>query len=80
MRRKGGRGGRGGVSGQFHAGEGGHLVDRANYSVTELEHVLESIREHLPISGAEWDLVAEHHSRFHPDLERTADQWKKKIQ
>jgi hypothetical protein len=67
------------VSGWFHAGEGGHLEDRANYSVTELEHMRESIREHLPISGAEWDLVAEHHERFHLDLEGTADQLKKKI-
>ena len=54
-------------------------MGRANYSVTELEHMLESIQKHLPISGEKWDLVAERHSRFHPDLERTMDQLKKKI-
>jgi hypothetical protein len=62
-----GQGGRG--------GKRGCLVVRANYSVTELE----SIREHLPISGVEWDLVVENHSRIHPDLERTGDQLNKKI-
>ena len=33
----------------------------------------------MPISGAEWDLVEEHHSRFHPDLEKTTDQLKKTV-
>ena len=41
--------------------------------------MLESIREYLPISGAEWDLVANRHSSFHPELERTAEQLKKKF-
>ena len=43
----------------FHAGEGGHPVGRLNYSTQELEHMLESIHEYLPISGTEWDLVAD---------------------
>ena len=41
--------------------------------------MLEFIREYLPISGAEWDLVTKHHSTFHPECERTADQLKKKF-
>jgi hypothetical protein len=35
-----------------------------------LEHILESVCHYLPISGAMWDLVADCHSRFSPDLER----------
>jgi len=78
---RGERGGRGGRanSGRFHAGEGGRPVGSSNYSTKEVEHMLESIREYLPISGSEWDLVADRHSRFHPELERTADQLKKKF-
>ena len=41
--------------------------------------MLESTREYLPISGAGWDLVANRHSSFHPELERTAEQLKKKF-
>jgi hypothetical protein len=41
--------------------------------------MLEFAREILPISGAEWDLVASQHSAFHPELERTGDQLKKKF-
>ena len=41
--------------------------------------MLESIREYLPISGQEWDLVAQRHMQFHPDQERTGDQLKKKF-
>ena len=39
--------------------------------------MLESVREYLPISGLEWDLVAQCHMRFHPNLECTGDQLKK---
>jgi hypothetical protein len=45
----------------------------------ELEHMLESIYEYLLISGTEWDLGADCHSRFHQELEMTSDQLKKKI-
>jgi hypothetical protein len=31
------------------------------------------------MSGQEWDLVAEQYSRFHPDLDRTAEQFEKKF-
>ena len=47
------RGDRGGLSKRLCAGDGDHLVGRAYYSVTELEHMMESIHEHLHISGAE---------------------------
>jgi hypothetical protein len=33
-------------------------MGRSNYSPTEVEHMLKSVREYLPISGLEWDLVA----------------------
>ena len=59
------------------AGEGGHPVSRANCSMSELEHVLESVCQYLPISEAEWDLGPQQHSRCHPELERTGDQLKK---
>jgi hypothetical protein len=35
--------------------------------------------EYLPISGLEWDLVAQCHKVFHPDEERSRDQLKKKF-
>lgn len=38
-----------------------------NYSPKEVKHVLNSAREYLPISGMEWDLVAQPHMTFHPD-------------
>jgi hypothetical protein len=41
--------------------------------------MLESVREYLPISGLEWDLVAQRHAAFHPDEERNGDQLKKKF-
>jgi hypothetical protein len=41
--------------------------------------MLECAREILPISGAEWDMVATRHATFHPDLDRTGDQLKKKF-
>ena len=40
-------------------GEGDHIVGRANYSVSELEHMLESVCQFLPISDIEWDLVVD---------------------
>ena len=52
---------------------------QSNYSPTEVEHMLESVREYLPVSGLEWGLVAQCHMRFHPDLEHTGDQLKKKL-
>jgi hypothetical protein len=76
---RGGRKGRGGGSGRFCAGEGGHPVGRDNYSMSELEYLLESVCRYLPISGAEWDLVAQQHSRFHLELEITGDQLKNKF-
>ena len=41
--------------------------------------MLEFACEILPISGAEWDLVASRHTAFHPDLEWTDKQLKKKF-
>lgn len=59
--------------------EGGRPMGRSNYSPTEVDHMLESIREYLPISGLEWELVAQRHMQFHPDNERSGDQLKKKF-
>ena len=42
-------------------------------------HMIEFARNILPFSGAEWDLVASRHAAFHPELGRTGDQLKKKI-
>ena len=47
------------------------FVQGVSCPIQELEHMLESICEYLPISGAELDLVADTHSRFHPKLERS---------
>ena len=52
-------------------------MGHTNYSPNEIKHMLESVREYLPISGLEWDLVVHHHTAFHPDQERTGDQLKK---
>ena len=56
-------------------------MGQSNYSPTEVEHMIESVtvREYRPISVLEWDLVAHRHMRFHPNLERTGDQLKKKF-
>ena len=54
-------------------------MGRRNYSPTKVEHMLECVREYLPISGLEWDLVAQRHMRFCSDLEHTGDQFKKKF-
>ncbi len=74
-----GRRGRGVGSGRFRQGEGGRQAGRSNYSNNELIHMLEFVRDILPISGAEWDLVASRHAAFHPELGRTGDQLKKKF-
>ena len=74
-----GRRGRGVGSGRFRQGEGGRQAGRSNYSNNKLMHMLEFARDILPISGAEWDLVALHHAAFHPELGRTGDQLKKKF-
>jgi len=59
--------------------EGGRPMGRLNYTPTEIDHMLESVREYLPISGLEWELVAQRHMTFHPDQERMGDQLKKKF-
>jgi hypothetical protein len=72
----GGRAGRGGRGGRISTGR---PIGRTNYSADEVEHMFDSIREYLPISGLEWELVAQRHMAFHPDQERTGDQLKKKF-
>ena len=71
--------GHGGGSGRFRQGEGGRQVGRSNYANSELLQMLEFAHDILPISGAEWDLVASCHAAFHPELDRMGDQLKKKI-
>jgi hypothetical protein len=41
--------------------------------------MLDAVREYLPISGLEWDLVAQRHMAYHPEEERSGDQLKKKF-
>ena len=41
--------------------------------------MLDAVREYLPISGLEWDLVAQRHMAYHRDEERSGDQLKKKF-
>ena len=41
--------------------------------------MLETACKMLPISDAEWDLIASCRPTFHPDLSRSGDQIKKKI-
>ena len=54
-------------------------MGHSNYSAAELDVMLESVREILPLSGAEWDLVATRHLTFYRDLSCTGDQLRKKI-
>ena len=41
--------------------------------------MLELVEEVVPISGADWDMVTNHHVLFHPKKECTGDQLKKKF-
>jgi hypothetical protein len=41
--------------------------------------MLECAQEILPISRAEWDMVAARHAAFNPDLDQTGDQLKQKF-
>lgn len=79
--------GRGAGHGEGHGGrergrgrgKGGCPIGHTNYSPTEIMNMLDSIRDYLPISGLEWDPVAQCHMAFHPDKERSSDQLKKKF-
>jgi len=51
----------------------------SQYTLNEVDRMLELVREYLPISGLEWELVAQHPMTFHPGQERTGDQLKKKF-
>jgi hypothetical protein len=52
-------------------------MGRSNYSQTDVFNLIESVGHYLPISGLEWDLVAQRHMAYHPDEERNSDQLKK---
>jgi hypothetical protein len=45
----------------------------------EVFNLLESVRHYHPISGQEWDLIAQRHMAFHTDEGRNRDQLKKKF-
>jgi hypothetical protein len=47
-------------------------LGRSNYCTSEVYHMFKSIRELLPISGLEWNLVADRHATFHPIRECTS--------
>lgn len=51
-------------SGSFRSGKRGFSAGRSNYTIVDIEHLLEPIYHDIPISCAEWDLMAEHHSRL----------------
>jgi hypothetical protein len=56
---------------------GGHQLGRSNYIISELEYMLKSVRNTIPILGAEWDLVASCHEMFHPTWDVLGTGWKK---
>jgi len=58
---------------------GKFICRKANHSQTEVDNMLESLRECLPIFGLEWELMAQCHVIFHPDQECNDDQLKKKF-
>jgi hypothetical protein len=59
-------------------GEGGRPPGCSNYSNNELDLLLESVREILPISGREWEEVATRQASYFSDSRRTGEQLKKK--
>ena len=48
-------------------------MERSNYSPMEIYNLLDGVHENLPISGMEWDLVAQCHMAYDPDEERSGD-------
>jgi hypothetical protein len=66
----GGSSGQGRVQrGRGRAGEGGgRRVGRSNYTVDELNILLESVRHILPISGREWEEVVTRHILLRREL------------
>jgi hypothetical protein len=62
---------------RFFQREGGHQLGRSNYIISELEYMLKSVRNIIPILGAEWDLVASCHETFHPTWDVLGTGWKK---
>lgn len=66
-------------SGWCRSGWGGHHVRRTNCNASDIDHVWASICHYLPIFGAEFNLIVEHHCRFHPDLGSMGDQLKNKF-
>ena len=79
QRGRGRGGGRRPSEGGRRPGEDGQALGRSNYSAAELDVMLESVREILPISGAEWELVASRHLTYYGDVSRTGDQLRKKF-
>ncbi len=54
-------------------------MGHSNYTQTEIFNMMDAVHEYLPISGLEWDLVAQRHMAYHPAEERSGDQLKKKF-
>ena len=50
-----------------------------NFSTTELETLLESIEERLPIGQMEWEIIEQSHSLLNPEQKRTVDSIKRKF-
>lgn len=57
----------------------GRAAGRRNYSHDELECLLQNVRELLPISGADWEVIESRHSTYFPECERTWEHLKKKF-
>ena len=50
------------------------------FSEAELDFLLETIEQHLPIGGMEWDQVESQHQAAFPHQERTKESLKRKFQ
>lgn len=75
---RGGRGGRGVAAAR--GGRGGRgRTNRRNYTANEINQMLEIIEDIVPISGAEWTEVETRHYAYYSDMERTAEQLRKKF-
>jgi len=51
-----------------------------NFSLTEVEHMLDVVEKHMPLGGEMWEKVANEHALSHPSNERDAASVKKKFQ
>jgi hypothetical protein len=53
---------------------------RYKFTVSEIEHLLETVEDVIPIGNPDWERIWQEHSARYPTLERTADSLKRKFQ